>query len=90
MKLPIYRKLDEPFKLMGLEPFELGVVAGVFVLSVQLLGATQYGLLLSLGGSSGLYLALIVLRLKFEPHCFRKWLRFSNLPDELHRKTFFS
>ncbi len=86
MKLPIYRKLDEPFKLMGLEPLELGAVAGVFVVSVQVLGSTSYGLLVSLSLTALLYLGLLWMKLKFEPHCFRKWLRFSQLPDQLSRK----
>lgn len=89
MRLPIYRKLDEPFKLMGLEPLELGVVGGIFVLTVQTLGSTDYGLVISLALTASIYFVLIWSKLNFERHCFRKWARFSSLPDSLHRKSYF-
>ncbi|PIR23410.1 MAG: hypothetical protein COV44_02905 [Deltaproteobacteria bacterium CG11_big_fil_rev_8_21_14_0_20_45_16] len=89
MRLSIYRKLDEPFKLMGLEPLELGVVGGIFVLAVQSLGSTSYGLVISLAVTATIYFDLLWLKFKFERHCFRKWARFSVLPDSLHRKSHF-
>jgi len=86
VRLPIYRKLDEPFKILGLEPVELGCVSGLFVLAVQFLGATDFGLVISLVTSATLFTALILIKKKAEPACVRKWLRFSQLPDQLHRK----
>lgn len=90
MRLPIYRKLDEPFKLMGLEPLELGVVGGIFVLFVQALGSTTYGLLFALGITASIYFLMLILKTRFEAHCFQKWLRFARLPDELHRNSSFN
>lgn len=86
MRLPIYRKLDERFRLLGLSMMELACLGGLFVLMTQVLSSFDYGLLTALLVCFSVYAGLIYLHKRFESHFALKWIRFATIPEGLRKK----
>jgi len=81
MQLPIYRRLDERLKILGLSLIELSIVAGIYVLLTQVLSFWTYGTIFALSLSTLLVGGLLYLHSKHESHIISKWLRFASLPE---------
>jgi hypothetical protein len=81
MQLPIYRRLDERLKILGLSLIELSLVGGLYVLLTQVLSFWSYGTIAALSLSTLIVVALLYLHRKHESHFISKWMRFASLPE---------
>lgn len=86
MRLPIYRRLDEGFRLLGLSLKELMLVGGVFVLLGELLKGFSSGRLISLLAAGLLFLLLQLANRRLEPFFLEKFIRYIFLPRVFRRK----
>lgn len=87
MRLPIYRRLDEGFRLMGLSLKELAIVGVVFVGLGEILSFWTYGRVTSVVAALVLFLALQVANRKLEAHFLEKVFRYVQTPTQLGRKV---
>lgn len=87
MQLPIYRRLDERLKILGLSLLELSIIGGLYVVLTQVLAFWTYGTIFALSLSSLLVFALLYLHRKHESHIIAKWMRFASLPEGLAKRS---
>ncbi len=83
MQLPIYRRLDERLKILGLSLVELSIVGALYVALTEVLSFWTYGTIVSLILSALVVVVLLYLHRKHESHFISKWLRFGTLPEGL-------
>ncbi len=86
MQLPIYRRLDERLKILGLSLIELSIVGAMYVVLTEILSFWTYGTIISLALSTSAVVLLLYLHRKHESHFISKWLRFASLPEGLGRQ----
>ncbi len=83
MRLPIYRKLDERLRILGLSITELGALGVLYVLLAELLSFWRYGFLCALLVTCTAFLGVTLLHKHFESNFLRKFIRFAELPEGL-------
>lgn len=86
MRLPIYRRLDEGFRLLGLSLKELMLVGGVFVILGELLKGFSSGRLMALVAAGLLFFLLQIANRRLEPFFLEKFIRYLFLPRKFQRK----
>lgn len=86
MRLPIYRRLDEEFRLLGLSLKELAIVGVVFVGLGEILSFWVYGRVASVGLAILVFLFFQFANRRLEQHFLDKLIRHLQLPSSLGRK----
>lgn len=87
MRLPIYRRLDEEFRLLGLSLKELAIVGVVFVGLGELLSFWVYGRVASVALAIVVFLFFQFANRRLEQHFLEKLMRHLQLPSSLGRKA---
>jgi hypothetical protein len=86
VRLPIYRNLKQRLEILGLSPIEFLVLCLCFLLLTYTVSGVRFGSALVLGITFGLAVLLRFLHRRFESHYAEKLIRFTQLPDGLHRR----
>lgn len=88
MRLPIYRRLDEGLRILGLSLKELVLLGVIFIGFGHLLSFWKWGRVLALVLSVLAFFVIRILDQKFESHFLSKFLRFASLPKGLGKGFF--
>lgn len=86
MRLPIYRRLDEEFRLLGLSLKELAIVGAIFVGLGEVLSFMLYGRVVSVGSAVLVFFLFQFLNRRLEQHFLEKLIRYLQIPSSLGRK----
>jgi len=88
VRLPIYRRLDEGLKILGLSLKEIAFIGVVFVGVGQGLSFWKWGRLAALILSVILFFAIRFMNARLESYFLEKVFRFLSLPKNLGRSVF--
>ena len=83
MRLPIYRRLDEGLKILGLSLKEIAILGIVFVGLGQLLSFWKWGRLIALISSVALFFVIRFVNSRLESHYIEKTIRYLMHPSSL-------